>query len=175
MIPQRIDDRKPLEKRKHPQPLNGARHARWMLIERILALSEAEIWADAKGEWALDYVFFGDEPGMCLCGRQPIREHCIIRNQKNGNTAVVGNICIKMLLGLPSESIFRALRRVQRNPEAALNKAAIRHAHAKGWINDWEWRFYLDTARKRNLTPRQLVKRLEINGRVLARTAGEGL
>jgi hypothetical protein len=65
---------------------------------------------------------------------------------------------------------FLGSERVGRDDSRALNPEAIEHAHQRGWINNWEKDFYLDTWRKRALTPRQLAKRQEINRLVLANT-----
>lgn len=140
------------------------------LTRQILRLSESNSWVRAKSEWRLDEVYQQDEPSTCLCGHFPIREVCVLRNAHNGNTAEVGNVCVKKFLGLPSDKIFRALHRIAADPEKALNPEAINHAHGRGWINDWERTFYLDTWRTRKLTSSQLSKRREINRLVLRRS-----
>ena len=71
-------------------------------------------------------------------------------------------------MGLSSDKIFDAIKRVSKDPEKALNPEAIKHAHMKGWINQWEHDFYFDTWRKRKLSPRLRNKRIQINRQVLA-------
>jgi hypothetical protein len=154
-------------------PDGEGEHASYRLVERIIALSVAGAWHQAKQEWEIARIFFADSdaPGTCLCGHSPIIEHCVLRNRLNGKIAVVGNVCVTKFLGLFSEKLFSALRRVARNPEAALNAETIHHAYARGWITPWEKSFYLDTWEKRRLSARQRAKRVEINCRVLAHTA----
>jgi hypothetical protein len=143
--------------------------APWRLVGEIVGLSLADTWDEAKREWELDHVYFADTPGTCLCGKTPIREHCVLVNRANSNRAVVGSCCVKKFLpGLSSSRIFAGLRRVARSTGAALNEACIEYAHSKGYINDWERTFYLDTIRKRKLSRKQHAKRVEINERVLA-------
>jgi hypothetical protein len=133
-------------------------------MERIIARSEAKSWAEAKLEWNLVEIFEDrDSPGTCLCGHYPITEQCILVNRINGNRVVVGNVCVKRFLGLPTDNLFQALRRIEKNTAAALNEEMILHAHAHGWINDWEKMFYLDTIRERKLSPRQRAIRVQIN------------
>jgi len=146
-------------------------HAPGRLRAEIIAVSIADSWDEARGEWALADVYLTDSPGRCLCGH-PITEHCLIVNHLNGNEVVVGNVCVQQFIGLPSERLFAALRRISADIGAALNDETIEHAYREGWINNWEASFYLDTMRKRKLWPRQRAKRVEINEKVLARCRG---
>jgi hypothetical protein len=50
-----------------------------------------------------------------------------------------------------------------------LNAEAIQHAYDKGWINEWEYNFSIDTMRKRNLSHSQMTKREQINQKMLNR------
>src|SRR5262249_40690092 len=126
-------------------------------------------------EWSLSHVYFAgpDEPGSCLCSHYPIIEHCVLHNRENGNTAVVGNVCVTRFLGINSEAVFAGLRRVTRDVKAGMSGGAVEYAYSKGWINDWERRFYLDTLRKRQLSPKQRAKRAQVNGKVLSRVTRE--
>jgi hypothetical protein len=142
----------------------------YQLTQAMLPLSVASSWPQAKLEWALAEVYRQDEPDTCLCGHYPINEICVLENRRNGNRAEVGNVCVKKFLGLPSDRIFQAIRRVAENPVRALNAETIQHAHQRGWITDWERNFYLDTVRKRVLTEKQAAKRLAINNRILRAT-----
>jgi hypothetical protein len=153
---------------------SGNGHAPFRLAEEIVNRSVAESWHDARIEWELESVFVSklDEPGTCLCGHYPIREHCVLRNRENDNVVVVGNCCVRRFLDMPSERVFRGLRRIVRDVEAALGPATVEFAHGRGWINDWERSFLLDTARKQRPSARVLAKRAEINAKVLACTGG---
>jgi hypothetical protein len=145
-----------------------AEHAPWRLREEIVALSVSPDWRQARREWELAAVWFAapGEPGTCLCGHR-IVEHCVLVNRRNGNRATVGNVCVTRFMGLGSEAIFAALRRIVKDGRGALNAEAVEHAHRRGWINDWERRFYLDVIRRRSPSERQRTKRTEINERVL--------
>jgi hypothetical protein len=159
---------------------NGAEHETrngesppYRLVEEIVALSLAKSWGEAKREWVLSHVFFAESPGVCLCGKHPIIEHCVVCNRENGNTAVVGNHCVRRFIGLRSERIFAGLRRIASDRGARLDDAAVEYAYAKGWISDWEYEFYRDTPRGRRLSPKQRAKRVEINGKVLDRARNQ--
>lgn len=145
-------------------------HNEFRLTEEILALSNSQTWGKAKTEWGLVEVYREDDPMECLCGHYPINEICVIRNAVTGNEAIVGNVCVKKFLGLPSTTIFDAIRRIADDISRALNEDAAQHAFERGWINRWERDFYLDTWRKRNLSDKQRRKRIEINERVLRNT-----
>jgi len=141
----------------------------YKLAKEIIALSEASNWDQAKLEWTLESIYKEDEPDTCLCGHFPIIEICILRNKLNSNTAIVGNCCVKKFIGLPSDKIFQAVKRVSKDDTKSLNAETIDHAFRNRWINDWEYKFYMDILRKRSLTAKQLSKKRQINRKVLSR------
>ena len=139
----------------------------YQLTTKLIELSTAGTWDEAKLEWILEHVWREDEPDTCLCGHYPIIEICQLRNRLNTNTAIVGNCCVKKFTNLPSDLIFQAVKRIQEDEERAINAETIDHAHQKGWINDWERKFYMNTWRKRKLTGAQRNTRIQINQKVL--------
>jgi hypothetical protein len=149
-------------------------HNKYQLKKNILALSESDIWPIARTEWELSEVYFEDEPSTCLCSHFPIIEVCVLRNKSNGNLAEVGNVCVNGFIGIPSKIIFDGIKRVSKDTTKALNLSAADYAQRKGWVNDWEHEFLVDTARKRILSPRQMSKRDQINRTVLSRMKRSG-
>ena len=140
--------------------------SQYKLTEEIIALSESEVWDAAKLEWKLYEIYEADEPERCLCGHFPIIEICVLSNSKNLNQAIVGNCCVKKFIGLPSDKIFQAIKRVRKDNRRSLNAEAIDYAFRKKWLNEWEKNFYLDIMRKRKLTPKQWTKKEQINGKL---------
>jgi hypothetical protein len=163
-------------------------HSRHALVGEILARSSAREWHDAKREWKLSRIFISEphDLGTCLCGHFPIREHCVLVNRETGAEVVVGNVCVKRFLELDFEELFAAFRKIMKSREAALSPKAIDHVHEKGWINEWERTFYLNTwriprarrspiQRRRILSPNQLETRVKINEKIVGRlTEREG-
>lgn len=147
----------------------------YKLTEEIIKLSVADRWDQAKLEWTLQDVYFGEEPSTCLCGHTPIIEICTLKNIKNANIAEVGNCCVKKFIGLPSDKIFQAIKRIKNDAERALNAEAVDYFHSKGILDIWEYNFYFDTLRKRNLSDKQLIARVKINKKVLLRIASQRL
>lgn len=137
------------------------------LAMEIIKLSESPIWETAKNEWELSSIYLETEPDQCLCGHYPILELCLILNTKNRNTAVVGNCCVKKFLGLPSDKIFSAIKRVQKDIAKSVNEDTLNHAFKKQWISKWEFDFYNSIRSKRLLTDKQNKKKIEINERIL--------
>lgn len=133
------------------------------LIEEILKLSTVQKWDVAKLEWSLKEVYEEDEPCTCLCGHYPIIEICTLENRINKELATVGNCCVKKFIGLPSDKIFQAVKRVRKDREKSLNAEAIKYAFDRRWINKWENDFYLDIKQKRNLSDKQLKMKIRIN------------
>ena len=141
--------------------------SKYRLTEEIIERSVSDSWDVAKFEWALQEVYEVDVPETCLCGHFPIIELCVLKNRLNDNSATVGNCCVKKFIGLPSDKIFQAVKRVRKDEEKSLNVEAIEHAHYRGWINNWEKDFYIDIMRKRKLSERQWDKKIQINEKVL--------
>lgn len=137
------------------------------LIKEILSLSVSDNWEIAKDEWEINYIYFSKKAEMCICGHFPIIEICEIKNKKNEKFAVVGNYCVKNIIGLPSDKIFQAVKRVRKDNEKGLNGESIELAYSKNLINDWEYKFYIDTLKKRKLSEKQLIIRRLINEKVL--------
>jgi len=135
----------------------------YKLTQGIINLSKSNIWDVAKLEWSLLEVYEAEEPETCLCGHYPIIEVCVLSNTENRNFTNVGNCCVKKFIGLPSDKIFQAVKRVRKDNEKSLNAEAIQYAYDKDWINDWEHDFYLGIMRKRNLSSKQLDKKIQIN------------
>lgn len=139
------------------------------LKAEILDLSNSKDWKLAKLEWRLKDIFESDEPDTCLCGHNPIKEICVIKNIYNHNEATVGNVCIKKFLGLPSNQIFDCLKRLKTDINNSPNKALIEHAYREKWINAWEYDFSLNTMNKRYLNQKQLTKRGQINQKLITK------
>jgi hypothetical protein len=139
----------------------------YQLSERLMKLSVSDRWDEARLEWELEDVWHEHEPDTCLCGHSPINEICQLRNKYNKNAAIVGNHCVKKFTKLPSDLIFKAIKRVGEDEGKALNPQTISHARSKGWIPDWEYDFYLDTWRKKKLSQKQSTRRISINRKIL--------
>ncbi len=139
----------------------------YKLTNEILNLSLAKIWDSAKLEWELYQIYEAETPHRCLCGHTPIFEVCILRNTRNLQKATVGNCCVKKFMGLPSDLIFQAVKRVRKDNTKSLNAEAIQHAFDKGWINQWEYDFSMNNLRKQKLTIKQMAKKIAINEKML--------
>lgn len=68
-------------------------HSFERLKEHILPLSVSNNFYQAREEWELIGVEVSEEFDNCPCG-QAIKEHCYIRNKRNGHKTYVGNVCI---------------------------------------------------------------------------------
>lgn len=144
------------------------------LKAHILSLSVGAGWEYAKHEWYLESVehLDKDDPGeTCPCSHHPIYELCWLRNACNGAQTFVGNVCVVRFIDASAGRITQGMNRVRRDSANALNDEAILWAHRRGWVNDWERDFLLNTRHKRRLSGRQQAKREEINRVVLARAA----
>lgn len=144
------------------------------LKEKILSLSLATDWEVARKEWHLVGVYEAEEPSTCLCGHQPILEICCIHNRTTGNSTEVGNRCVRRFLGLRSDLVFTAIKRVRRDRTKSLNAEAIAFFRERGLLTDWEYRFSQDTRLRRSLTPAQAAQREKINNKILEAISRRG-
>jgi hypothetical protein len=140
------------------------------LKAHILPLSVASNFEAARQEWDLVAVEISDEWDNCPCG-QDIKEHCYIRNRHNGNSTYVGNVCINRFIQISTGNLFDGLKRIAQDDTANANNDLIEHAYRMGYLySDKEFRFLLQTARKRILSQAQLAWKRKINRRILAQT-----
>ena len=139
------------------------------LKAHILPLSNANDFNVARKEWLLIGVEISEEFDNCPCG-QEIKEHCYIRNDLNGNTTYVGNVCINRFLGIDTGNLFAGLRRISQDQQENANEDLIIHAYKFGYIYDSEFKFLMDTRRKRKLSPKQLAWKQKIKRKIINKT-----
>jgi hypothetical protein len=139
-----------------------------ILSAKIIELSEADSWEEAKLEWVLDNIYKTSLMGSCLC-TQSIVEHCVLLNKENGNEAIVGNVCVQKFLGLPSGPIFRGVNRLIESPSKPMSEHLVYFCDKKGWLTGWEYSFCLNMAGRRKLTFKQTEKIQQINRKMLTR------
>jgi hypothetical protein len=140
-----------------------------ILRRRMLELSEARSWPEARLEWRLIAIRISPTFEECLCTHYPIVEICLLRNQRNSKMVEVGNVCVKKFMGINSHKIFACLRRIKKDPLKALNPDTIELFFSEGSIGRWERGFLLDTWRRRILSDKQEKIRLKINRRIIRR------
>lgn len=148
-------------------------HNATRLTKEIIALSNSNTWELAKNEWVLSEVYEEDEPTTCLCGHFPIIEICVIRNKLNGAETIVGNVCVKKFLGIPSDRIFSAIKRISKDNSKSLNIESIEYMKNRGWLTDWEYGFYCNTHKKRVLSDKQMNSRVGINQKLLRKSKNQ--
>lgn len=142
-------------------------HHREQLQAAVIAASEANTWEDARAEWEPRLMWEAPH-GRCTCGYNPIRQHNRIHNTVNGNTLVVGRVCIKQFFDLPEiESLWSALDRLKADPSGTIPIVLVREAATAGWLNTREETFLSDIYRKRKLSQKQLQWRRALAERIL--------
>lgn len=140
------------------------------LKDHIVPLSEADNFETARQEWHLEAVEISDEWDHCPCG-QDIKEHCYVRNQINGNSTYVGNVCINKFIKIDTGSLFDGLKRIADDETANANHDLIEYAYRMGYLfGEKEYRFLHQTALKRNLSQAQIDWKRKINRRILSKT-----
>ncbi len=139
------------------------------LKEHILPLSSANNWSNAKNEWRLVGIEMQEDWDNCPCG-QEIKELCHIENQINGNKTYVGNVCVNRFIGIDTGNLFAGLRRIIDDETANANEDLIMHVYKFGYIYESEYRFLMQTKRKRILSAKQVEWKKKINRRIINQT-----
>lgn len=135
------------------------------LKAHILGLSSSDFFEEAKNEWKLVGVEIHLGLTKCPCG-QGIKEICLLKNHVNGNRTYVGNVCVNQFIGISTGSLFSGLNRIQLNADANANEDVINHAYTFGYIYENEFKFLMDTRKKRKLSLGQLAWKKKINWRI---------
>ncbi|MBP7761838.1 MAG: hypothetical protein KA176_04645 [Alphaproteobacteria bacterium] len=140
------------------------------LKAHILPLSESKNFHIACTEWVLIGIEVSEEFDNCPCGKE-IKEHCYIRNTKNGNKTYVGNICINRFIGIETGNLFQGLKRIAADDKANANEDLIHHAYKLGYLHDEkEYKFLMETRYKKKLSEKQMAWKQKINRRIINKT-----
>lgn len=147
----------------------GTGHNELKFKAAILELSTSPEWDEAKAEWKLHFVYNDPDDRSCECEHAPIHQICVIKNRKNGNKAVVGNVCVRRFLRLLSNRIFSVVRRLRDDINRSLNPVALDLFKDRDIISHQEEQEYLSYWRRRkNMSDDERAQKLAINQRVLA-------
>jgi len=128
----------------------------YKLIKRVMSLSHATNWDDAKKEWKIIEITEVDKDedyGSCLCGKYPIKEMIQMFNGITRSEIIVGNCCVNKFFDIDKyNKVFNALKKNK------VNSLMIDESYAKNIINSWEKNFMMSVWRKRNFTKKQVDK-----------------
>lgn len=146
----------------------------FQLMQRIVEMSQADDFQQAKQEWILVRIYKQDD-GQCLCGHSPILNHCVLKNKFNGNETVVGSSCVQKFIGIQTDKLFASYTMIVKDLQAYLGMEFIEYLHEHGVINDWEYEFLKSTFRKKFewLSDKQKDKRIQINKKVIEYMTGK--
>ncbi len=136
------------------------------LFKKIMELSEATEWDEAKKEWEQIEITEAEKEedyGECICGKRPIKEMIQMFNNKNRNEVIVGNCCVNKFLDITEFNKFFAA--IKQNK---VNKAMIEDCFKKDVITEWEKDFMLNVWRKtKNLSLKQDQNKERIKNKIL--------
>lgn len=139
------------------------------LKRHILPLSNSDEFHSAKNEWKLVDIEIQEDWDSCPCGKE-IKELCYIKNQLNENKTYVGNVCVNQFIGIKTGNLFAGLKRIAKDTSANANEDLIMHSYNLGYIYESEYKFLMDTKRKRNLSEKQKSWKEKINRRIVNKT-----
>lgn len=158
--------------RLHSCLKNAIMHFR--LAEEILKLSDSKSWDFAKLEWNFEMAYESEEEQTCLCGHYPIRNICVIKNKKTNNVTEVGNCCINKFLGIEDgNKVFTSIKRLKDDLTKSISVDVIKYMKNSTVLSEFEYHFYMDIHKKRNLSEKQLDLKKRINRKLIDFTSYE--
>jgi hypothetical protein len=144
------------------------------LTSEILKLSESNFWDSAKREWNFEFAYYSEELETCLCGHYPIKNVCVIKNIKNNNQTEVGNCCINKFLGIKEgNKVFASINRLKEDISKSMSHEVLEYLNEKKVLTAFEYEFYKDIIRKRNLSEKQKKIKEGINQKLIDFTSYE--
>lgn len=144
------------------------------LSNEIIKLSNSDYWDSAKLEWSFEYAYYSEELQTCLCGHYPIKNICVLKNNQNDNETEVGNCCVNKFLGIEDGNrIFSSIKRVKDDLTRSMSAEVLEYLNDKNVIDEFEFKFYNNIIRKRNLSTKQLEIKHRINQKLLDFTSYE--
>lgn len=155
--------------------MSAVSHRSWKLPEELIALSENKTWPNAIQEWHLDHIEMlenDEDSETCLCHHHPIRELCYIKNDVNGNSALLGNCCVTKIENNPGQlanthKIIDAFLRIKTDIRNSANEELIQYAYKKNIINEANYNFYMDVWRKHALSKKQWAYKTGLNQKII--------
>ncbi len=146
----------------------------YKLTEEILKLSVSNNWDSAKLEWYFETAYESEEKQTCLCGHYPIVNICVIKNKVNNSITEVGNCCINKFLGIDEgNKIFISIKKLKNDITKSMSIEVVEYLKSKNILNDFEYTFYQNIHRKRNLSDKQLEIKKRINKKLIDFTSYE--
>ena len=138
----------------------------YILFKEVSKVGLNDEWDEIKKEWNLESVRIENEPHTCLCGKYPILEICTLLNKNNKEEIEVGNSCVNKFLGIDSDSVIKGVKKIKEDILNSVPKKLIEKCYKNKTINDWEYNFYINILRKRNLSTNQENCKRKINKKI---------
>jgi hypothetical protein len=117
----------------------------------------------AKKEWKLESISSGS--GRCACGKNPIKQLCLLRNTLSGFSLIVGSTCVEKYLHIECKYLFKDLEIAKKN--GFVSKEGLRFALDSFVINAWQFEFYNDLRKFGKLSEKQQIQLDKINRCIL--------
>ena len=132
--------------------------------------SESDLGHIAIHEWIENGIEMAEDFGdyHCICG-QPIKELCYVKNIKNNNELIIGNVCIQNFMKNIEDItwFYKGLKFILKNKIP--NKKFIQFLYGNSHLQENEYSFLISIRTKRKLSIKQqnwkdsILNKLKIN------------
>ena len=96
------------------------------LAKKLISLSEADNWEEAKNEWKMGRYYHISEHCSCLCSSKGVHDMTVIENIFNTNQMHICNSCASLYFGIQeSLKIESVVRRLKKNKNSHMDNTCL--------------------------------------------------
>ena len=111
------------------------------LAKKLISLSEADNWEEAKNEWKMGRYYHISEHCSCLCSSKGVHDMTVIENIFNTNQMHICNSCASLYFGIQeSLKIESVVRRLKKNKNSHMDNTCLTYLHGNGILGLFEFK-----------------------------------
>ena len=105
------------------------------LAKKLISLSEADNWEEAKNEWKMERYYHISEHCSCLCCSKGVHDMTVIENIFNTNQMHICNSCASLYFGIQeSLKIESTVRRLKKNKDLNMDDICLAYLFRNKFI-----------------------------------------
>ena len=137
------------------------------LAKKLISLSEADNWEEAKNEWKMERYYHISEHCSCLCCSKGVHDMTVIENIFNTNQMHICNSCASLYFGIQeSLKIESVVRRLKKNKNSHMDNTCLTYLHGNGILGLLEFKNY-ELVRSSRKDAFSVFYRQRINERII--------
>ncbi|WP_031411011.1 hypothetical protein [Vibrio parahaemolyticus] len=139
------------------------------LFEKVIALSRANNWHDAKMEWVFRGFAQGVADETCLCGKCSISKVFTLCNLYTESKIELGSSCINKFIPFSDSMLRKNAIEVLQDNAKQFHLKTMNQCVAQGIIEQNEFLYYLPVGKRKSIEPCKLEHRFAVNKKVVSK------